>query len=77
MERGMSNTVASPILCLGAGALKSRLEESGILLSVFEDCVKETDDLISGGYSFMLVAPDGVLLKKKPGKRKKSRSFGN
>jgi transcriptional regulator of acetoin/glycerol metabolism len=66
IKAGMVNSIAPSSTCVNEEVMKTALQESKMLISLFENLGKEFDDLaIHNKLAFLLTNSDGLLLKKR------------
>ncbi len=66
MKAGLANSAAASMTYVNENALETALQESKLLVSLFESLGKEFDDLaIQNRSVFLLINSEGLLLKKK------------
>lgn len=64
VEKGVPNNASSALFNVEGDSLECKKQANKLLLSIFGECVHKVDGLITGEHIFLLVSPEGILLKK-------------
>lgn len=67
IEKGISGNDFLIPLEAGDKSLENKQQENSLLIDVFKKCLHKVDYFITGDYLFLLISPEGILLKKKRG----------